>query len=264
MVRTLARARELAVRYRAGRPQGGRFVRQFVTEGLRAVGDRRAGCRCRWPGRDCRLIARFRPKRCSAAQIDEHELSFVAIVALICPLVFSIAPVRLMSRPDMRQVLAGSGGAASTAHIARPRRAGRAAGGAGRDPAHGVEPGVEKRSRHLRAADRHRHRRSHRDGPRIQRRACTRRRHAAAAAEETTSRLAALPGVRNGWRGERAAGSRRPHARAAGPRHGGWRAVNEVKPNAVVTGATSGAGAALGAAHAGRRVVARRQIAMWR
>ena len=47
--------------------------------------------------------------------IDVHELSFVALVTLICPLVFSIAPARLLSRPDMRQVLAASGGRGSTA-----------------------------------------------------------------------------------------------------------------------------------------------------
>ena len=47
--------------------------------------------------------------------IDVHELSFVALVAVICPLVFSIAPARLLSRPEMRQVLAASGVRGATA-----------------------------------------------------------------------------------------------------------------------------------------------------
>ena len=39
----------------------------------------------------------------------------VVAVTLICPLVFSIAPLRVLSRPDMRQVLAGSGTRGATA-----------------------------------------------------------------------------------------------------------------------------------------------------
>jgi putative ABC transport system permease protein len=47
--------------------------------------------------------------------IDFHEVTFVAVVALICPLVFSLAPVRLLSRSDVRRVLAASGTRGSTA-----------------------------------------------------------------------------------------------------------------------------------------------------
>lgn len=47
--------------------------------------------------------------------IDLHEMSFVAAVTRVCPLVFSIAPLRVLSHPDLRQVLAGSGTRGSTA-----------------------------------------------------------------------------------------------------------------------------------------------------
>jgi putative ABC transport system permease protein len=46
--------------------------------------------------------------------IDAHELTFVATLALICPLMFSLAPIRLLARPDMRQVLASGGRGTTT------------------------------------------------------------------------------------------------------------------------------------------------------
>ena len=77
---------------------------------------RRRSCRCRWRWP---ASARFRRRPAEAVfrqlTIDVHELSFVALVTLICPLVFSIAPVRLLSRPEMRQVLAASGVRGATA-----------------------------------------------------------------------------------------------------------------------------------------------------
>lgn len=114
MVRTLARGRELAVRTALGARKG-RLIRQFVTEGLVLSA---AGALCAlplaWAGlRGIQLISS--EAVFTQLTIDLHELSFVAVLALICPLVFSIAPVRLLSRPDMRQVLAAGGGRGATA-----------------------------------------------------------------------------------------------------------------------------------------------------
>ena len=49
--------------------------------------------------------------------IDGHELAFVATLALICPVVFSLASARLIVRPDLREVLATQGGRGSTAKM---------------------------------------------------------------------------------------------------------------------------------------------------
>jgi putative ABC transport system permease protein len=116
MVRTLARARELAVRSALGAGKG-RIVRQFVTEGallsiaaaLLSLPVASAGLRAiQWVSPE----AVFRQ-----LIIDVHELSFIAVLALICPLLFLVSPIRALSRPDMRQVLAASGGRGTTASM---------------------------------------------------------------------------------------------------------------------------------------------------
>ena len=115
MVRTLARVRELAVRTALGARKG-RIVRQFITEGLvLSLLAALLSLPVAWMGLqgliDISGEAVFRQ-----LQIDVHELSFVALLAVMCPLLFSISPVRTLSRPDLRQVLAvgGRGVTAST------------------------------------------------------------------------------------------------------------------------------------------------------
>ena len=115
MVRTIARARELAVRTALGAKKG-RLIRQFVTEGLvLSLAGALVALPVAWAGlQSIQLIsdeAIFQQ-----ITIDWHELSFVAILAMICPLVFSISPIRQLSRPDMRQVLA-AGGRGTTASL---------------------------------------------------------------------------------------------------------------------------------------------------
>ena len=108
MVRTLARARELAVRTALGARRG-RIIRQFITEGLvlsllAAV----ASLPVAWAGLRG-IVAISAEPVFEQLHIDPHELTFVAVLALICPLLFSISPVRTLSRPDLRHVLAMSG-----------------------------------------------------------------------------------------------------------------------------------------------------------
>jgi putative ABC transport system permease protein len=65
-----------------------------------------------------RLLMSLSPERVfQQIVIDEHELAFVASLALICPIVFSLASVRLIVRPDLREVLATQGGRGSTAKM---------------------------------------------------------------------------------------------------------------------------------------------------
>src|SRR5688572_1299588 len=116
MVRTIARARELAVRAALGARKG-RIVRQFVTEGmvlsLLAAG---LSLPVAWAGLRA-IVAISAEEVFQQLIIDAHELAFIAILALICPVVFSISPIRMLSRPDMRHVLAASGGRGTTASI---------------------------------------------------------------------------------------------------------------------------------------------------
>lgn len=114
LARSLARSRELAVRTALGARRG-RLVRQFITEGVLLS---LAAALVSLP----LSLAGLQAIQATSAEpvfrqltIDVHELSFIAIVALVCPLVFSIAPARLLSRPEMRQVLAGSGVRGTTA-----------------------------------------------------------------------------------------------------------------------------------------------------
>ena len=49
--------------------------------------------------------------------IDEHEFGFIASLALICPLLFTLAPARTLARADTRQILAATGGRGTTASM---------------------------------------------------------------------------------------------------------------------------------------------------
>jgi len=115
MVRTLARARELAVRSALGARKG-RLVRQFVIEGFAlSIAAAVMSLPLAWAGlQGIQWLSSeevFRQLR-----LDIHEISFVATIALICPLVFSLSPIRQLSRPDMRHVLA-AGGRGTTASL---------------------------------------------------------------------------------------------------------------------------------------------------
>jgi putative ABC transport system permease protein len=114
LARTLGRARELAVRTALGARRG-RLVRQFVTEGfVLCLAAALLAMPLAWAG--LQAIGAVSPDAVfQQLTIDLHEMGFVAAVTLICPLVFSIAPLRVLSRPDMRQVLAGSGTRGATA-----------------------------------------------------------------------------------------------------------------------------------------------------
>jgi putative ABC transport system permease protein len=114
MVKTLARSRELAMRTALGARKG-RLIRQFLTEGmLLSIAAAALSLPLAWGGlalaaalSDFELFRQLR--------IDIHEVSFVATLALICPLMFSIAPIRALARPDLRHVLAAGGSRGTTA-----------------------------------------------------------------------------------------------------------------------------------------------------
>lgn len=116
LARTLSRSRELAVRSALGARKG-RLVRQFVTEGLViSLAGAITSLPLSYAG--LKLIGATSPEAVfQQLRIDLHELSFIALVTLICPLLFSIAPVRMLSRPDMRHVLAAGGGRGATASM---------------------------------------------------------------------------------------------------------------------------------------------------
>jgi predicted permease len=114
MVRTLARARELAVRTALGARKG-RLIRQFVTEGmlLSAIA---AALSIPLALGALQMIRSFSDEMIfQQMNIDPHELGFIALLALICPLMFSLAPIRALSRPDLRHVLAAGGSRGATA-----------------------------------------------------------------------------------------------------------------------------------------------------
>ena len=116
MVRAAARARELAVRTAMG-AKGGRLFRQFLVEGfvLAAIGAL-LSVPASWTA--LQLLYSISPEPVfRQIVIDEHELAFVASLALVCPIVFSLASVRLIVRPDLREVLATQGGRGSTAKM---------------------------------------------------------------------------------------------------------------------------------------------------
>ena len=114
MVRTLARARELAVRTALGARKG-RLVRQFLTEGM-TLSIVAAALSLPLAYSVLQLVARLSSEKIFAQlQIDLHELSFVAMLALVCPVMFSLSPIRALARPDLRHVLAAGGSRGATA-----------------------------------------------------------------------------------------------------------------------------------------------------
>lgn len=114
MVRAAARARELAVRTAMG-ARSGRLLRQFLIEGLLlSVTAAVLAVPVAWLG--LQAIGAFSPEAVfQQLRIDLHEIGFVAALALVCPLMFSLASARIVSRPDLRQVLASQGGRGATA-----------------------------------------------------------------------------------------------------------------------------------------------------
>ena len=116
MVRAAARARELAVRTAMG-AKAGRLLRQFLIEGfvLSAIAALVA-VPAAWTA--LRLIGAISPDQVfQQIVIDWHELAFIAMLTLICPVAFSLASARLIVRPDLREVLATQGGRGSTARM---------------------------------------------------------------------------------------------------------------------------------------------------
>ena len=116
MVRAASRAREYAVRAAMG-ARSGRLLRQFVVEGVvLSVLGAALSLPVAWLA--LRGIAALNPERAfQQLAIDLHELSFVASLALICPVVFSLASARQIRTPDLRGVLALQGGRGTTAKM---------------------------------------------------------------------------------------------------------------------------------------------------
>ncbi|HYB96973.1 MAG TPA: ADOP family duplicated permease [Vicinamibacterales bacterium] len=116
MVRAASRARELAVRSAMG-ARGSRLLRQFIVEGLvlAALGAA-ISLPVAWLGLQGIAAVNAEPAFQQIA-IDVHELSFVASLALICPIVFSLASARQIRSPDLRSVLAAQGGRGATARM---------------------------------------------------------------------------------------------------------------------------------------------------
>ncbi|MBY0495780.1 MAG: ADOP family duplicated permease [Cyanobacteria bacterium] len=113
MVRTLARARELAVRTALGARKG-RLIRQLLTEGmLLSLFAAIVSVPLAWSA--LRGIQLYSAEQVfQQLAIDMHEIGFVALLALICPVMFSLSPVRSLSRADLRQVLAAGGSRGAT------------------------------------------------------------------------------------------------------------------------------------------------------
>ncbi len=114
MVRTLAQGARARRSHRARRAQGP-LDPPVRDRGNVAVGDRRRAVRAagaRRAASDRQHLGR------GDFPADEHRLAragFVALLALICPLMFSLAPIRSLSRPDLRHVLAAGGSRGATA-----------------------------------------------------------------------------------------------------------------------------------------------------
>jgi putative ABC transport system permease protein len=113
MVRAMSRQRELAVRTALGARRG-RLVRQLIVEGL-ALSVVSAGLSLPVTFASLRLIGAFSSELVfRQLAIDAHEFGFIASLALICPLLFTLAPARTLARTDVRQVLAAGGSRGAT------------------------------------------------------------------------------------------------------------------------------------------------------
>jgi putative ABC transport system permease protein len=116
MVRALARRRELAVRTALGARRS-RLVRQLLVEGF-ALSIASAALSVSVALGGLRLIVAISPEPVfQQLRIDEHELGFIASLALMCPLLFTLAPARTLLRTDTREVLAQGGGRGTTASL---------------------------------------------------------------------------------------------------------------------------------------------------
>ena len=114
LLRAAARSHELAVRTAIG-ARGGRLLRQFIVEGL-LLSVLAAALAIPAASIGLRALTVFSGEAVfQQLQIDAHEITFVATLALICPIMFSLASARIVARPDLRQVLVSHGGRGSTA-----------------------------------------------------------------------------------------------------------------------------------------------------
>lgn len=115
LARAVSRQRELAVRSALGARRG-RLVRQLAIEGLTlSTFGALLALPVAWMG--LRAITVISPEIVfQQLRVDSHEFAFMAVLALVCPIVFCVAPARALGRTDMRQLLA-SGGRGSTASM---------------------------------------------------------------------------------------------------------------------------------------------------
>lgn len=118
LARAVSRQRELAVRTALGARRG-RLVRQLGIEGLllSACGALLA-LPVAWAG--LRAITAISPEVVfQQLHVDSHEFGFMAVLALICPVVFCVAPARALGRTDMRQLFASGGRGATVVRRGR-------------------------------------------------------------------------------------------------------------------------------------------------
>ena len=116
MARTASRQKELAIRTALGARRG-RLARQLVVEGLSlSVAGAVLAFPVAWLG--IRMIGVFSANLVfQQLWIDSHEFAFVAALALVCPLVFCVAPARALGRADTRQLLASGGARGATTAV---------------------------------------------------------------------------------------------------------------------------------------------------